>query len=221
MPRMNEARKLLRYSTKTPAVFAALLLLAGCASGPTGTSSTRGSQAKSVPTAGAVAPSDAQAQYDNAQTLMSVEDYDGAAQILESFVNRYPEYPAAATTLAIAWRKLGRSDEALAMLETTLASNDAFAPGWNEVGILHRESGRFGQSEAAYMKAVTVNPDYALAHLNLGILLDLYLGRNEQALEHYERYQSLQADEDKLVKGWIADISRRIQRNTQAAQAAL
>ncbi|MEL6870067.1 MAG: tetratricopeptide repeat protein [Pseudomonadota bacterium] len=164
-------------------------------------------------------PADVQTQYSNAQTLMSVEDYAGAVQILQPLVQQHQEYPGAATTLAIALRKLARADEALALLETTLVNHDSFAPGWNEVGILHREAGRFEQAEAAYMKAVTVNPDYALAHLNLGILLDLYLARHAQALEHYERYQSLLPDEDKLVKRWIADISRRIDRNTQAARA--
>ncbi|MEO0574589.1 MAG: tetratricopeptide repeat protein [Pseudomonadota bacterium] len=210
----------MRYSINKFIATITVVLLAGCASGPTTTSQggvPAGGNAKTVVSE---VPADVQAQYNNAQTLISVEDYDGASQILEPFVLQNPQYPAAATTLAIAWRKLGRSDDALAMLETMLVTHDAFAPGWNEVGILHREAGRFEQAESAYMKAVTVKPDYALAHLNLGILLDLYLARHQQALEHYERYQALQSDEDKMVKRWIADISRRIKRNTQAAQVA-
>ena len=166
------------------------------------------------------APAELARDYSDAQTLMSVEDYTGAAQILEPFTRYNPQYPAAAVTLAIAWRNLGRSEEALALLETTLVTHDAYAPGWNEVGILHREAGRFADAEAAYLKAVTVNPQYALAHFNLGILLDLYLGRHEQALTHYQRYQELAPDEDKQVEGWIADISRRIERATRAAQVA-
>lgn len=196
------------------------LFIAGCASGPKPASQGAATGSAGGVSAATAVPSELQTQYDNAQTLISVEDYAGAAQILEPFVLQNPQYPAAATTLAIAWRKLSRPDDALAILETTLVSHDAFAPGWNEVGILHREAGRFEQAESAYLKAVTVKPDYALAHLNLGILLDLYLARHQQALEHYERYQALQSDEDKMVKRWIADISRRIKRNTQAAQVA-
>lgn len=156
----------------------------------------------------------------NAQTLMSVEDYDGALQILEPLTRYNPQYPGAAVTMAVALRQLERKDDALALLETTLVSHDGYAPGWNEVGILHRESGRFADAEAAYLKAVTVNPDYGLAHYNLGILLDLYLGRHEQALAHYQRYQELTPDADKQVDRWIADISRRIERASRAAQVA-
>jgi tetratricopeptide (TPR) repeat protein len=189
-------------------------LLAGCAAGGGGTRT-----AAPVAQGAATEISDAVARrYSDAQTLMSVEDYAGAAEILEGVVAEGPQYPGAATTLAIAWRKLGRTDDALSLLDTTLAVHDAYAPGWNEVGILHREAGRFEEAEAAYLKAVTVKPDYALAHFNLGILLDLYLGRPEQALVHYQRYQELVPDEDKQVGRWIKDISRRIERAARVAQ---
>ncbi|MEM7611418.1 MAG: tetratricopeptide repeat protein [Pseudomonadota bacterium] len=213
----------MRYLTdnvlKPAALLAVVLGLAACAGGPTASAPTTPRTAEVAEAATEVAPA-VMRQYTDAQTLMSVEDYAGAAQILEPFVGQYPQFPAAATTLAIALRELGREDEALARLETMLVSHDGYAPGWNEVGILHRQAGRFADAEAAYLKAVTVKPDYALAHFNYGILLDLYLARPKQALEHYERYQSLAPDEDKDVKRWIADISRRIARATQAAQVA-
>ena len=193
------------------ATLAAVTVLAGCATGGGGTrTATPAAEGAATEISDAVAR-----RYADAQTLMSVEDYAGAAEILQSVVAEGPQYPGAATTLAIAWRRLDRSEDALALLETTLAAHDTYAPGWNEVGILHREAGRFGEAEAAYVKAVTVNPDYALAHFNLGILLDLYLGRHEQALVHYQRYQELVPDEDKQVARWIKDISRRIERAAQ------
>ncbi|MEL6301978.1 MAG: tetratricopeptide repeat protein [Pseudomonadota bacterium] len=192
--------------------------IAACASGPGPQqrdvrSDSGNSEAVEIPQAIA-------SDYANAQTLLSVEDYAGAVQILEPLAQSAPEYPAIATTLAIAWRQMERSDDALAMLQSTLAVHDGYAPGWNEVGILHREAGRFADAEAAYLKAVTVNPDYALAHFNLGILLDLYLAQHSRALEHYERYQALVPDEDKQVKRWIADISRRIERTARAASVS-
>ncbi|MEM8548847.1 MAG: tetratricopeptide repeat protein [Pseudomonadota bacterium] len=209
----------MRYSIKSLrgiSVVAALALLAGCAGGPGGGKSTErraDANAEVVPIA-----EETQREYNDALTLISVEDHAGAALILERFVAAHPEYPAAATMLAVCLRRLERTDDALALLQTTLAAHATHAPGWNELGILYRESGQFTESEAAYLKAVTADPDYPLAHFNFGILLDMYLARPEQALEHYERYQSLTPDEDKQVKRWIADISRRIQRDTQAAQ---
>lgn len=211
----------LRYLTDTflQRLFAVVLCgaIAACAGGPASQPDVRSgsSNAEAVEIPQAIAN-----DYANAQTLLSVEDYAGAVQILEPLAQSAPEYPAIATTLAIAWRQMERSDDALSMLQSTLAVHDGYAPGWNEVGILHREAGRFADAEAAYLKAVTVNPDYALAHFNFGILLDLYLAQHSRALEHYERYQSLVPDEDKQVKRWIADISRRIERTARAASVS-
>ena len=75
--------------------------------------------------------------------------------------------------------------------------------------MLLRKQGKFEEAESAYLKAVTVSPDYALAHYNLGVLNDLYLRRLDTALVHYERYQAL-SGEDKQVTRWIADLKRRI-----------
>lgn len=190
----------------------ALLTLAGCASGPTTP------KAVETPAQSVVIPDDVARQYNDAQTLLSVEDYAGAAIILESLTVAYPQYPAIGTSLAICHRMLEDDGKAQATLESTLVAHPDYPPALNEVGILHRKSGEFAEAEAAYLKAVTVNPDYALAHLNLGILLDLYLGRHQQALEHYERYQQLVPDEDKQVARWISDISRRLQRAAQVAR---
>lgn len=189
------------------------LIAAGCATAP-----------PAPPVAGEAASAEAlpaalRGQYDDALTLLSVDDNDGAAVLLSSVVDANPQYAEPATMLAIVYRRLGRSDDALALLEQTLAVHGEFAPAWNEVGILHREAGRFADAEAAYLKAVTVRPEYPLAHLNLGILYDLYMGRLDEALAHYERYQELSAAQDKQVGRWIADVSRRIQHTTQTAQA--
>ena len=69
------------------------------------------------------------------------------------------------------------------------------------------------------MKAVTVSPDYALAHYNLGVLNELYLQRLETALQHFETYQSL-VGEDKQVEKWISDLRRRVAADKQAANVA-
>ena len=69
------------------------------------------------------------------------------------------------------------------------------------------------------MKAVTVNPDYALAHYNLGVLNELYLQRLDVALEHFERYQELTGDDEQVEK-WIADLRRRVEASQRTANVA-
>ena len=77
----------------------------------------------------------------------------------------------------------------------------------------------FGTTMTAYLKAVTVSPDYALAHYNLGVLNELYLQRLDAALQHFEAYQAL-VGEDKQVAKWITDLRRRTAANQRTANVA-
>ena len=85
--------------------------------------------------------------------------------------------------------------------------------------MLLRRNGKFLEAEAAYLKAVTASPDYALAHYNLGVLNELYLQRLDSALQHFERYQEL-AGEDELVEKWISDLQRRVPASQSTANMA-
>jgi len=85
--------------------------------------------------------------------------------------------------------------------------------------MLLRRNGKFLEAEAAYLKAVTVNPDYALAHYNLGVLNELYLQRLDVALRHFETYQALAGD-DRQVEKWITDLRRRVAATQRTANAA-
>ena len=78
------------------------------------------------------------------------------------------------------------------------------------LAILKREAGDFAAAEDNYKKAISIWPWHPDSHKNLAILYDLYLGKSEQALAHYEAYQTLAGDSDKNIKSWIADLQRRL-----------
>lgn len=80
----------------------------------------------------------------------------------------------------------------------------------NHYAIFLREQWLINESEAIYRKALIHSPNNAMTHYNLGILLDLYQGRRQEALEHYQKYQVLAETPDKRVAGWIKDIQRQI-----------
>lgn len=82
-------------------------------------------------------------------------------------------------------------------------------------GIELRRQGKFQEALAAYRQALMLQPDYALAHLNLAILLDLYLAQPEEALSHYRRFQELSPTPDEQVAAWITELERRLQRSKQ------
>ncbi|MCC2638293.1 MAG: hypothetical protein K0Q68_2012 [Moraxellaceae bacterium] len=79
----------------------------------------------------------------------------------------------------------------------------------NLLGIALRQQGKFPDARAAYEAALVLDPGYARAHFNLGVLADLYLQDLPLALTHYERYQGLQSKPDPAVANWIVDLQKR------------
>ncbi|MEO1037186.1 MAG: tetratricopeptide repeat protein [Pseudomonadota bacterium] len=151
--------------------------------------------------------------YNRGVFLLETGDQTGAESAFKQFMARHPGYSGPHVNLAIIYQAQGRLDEAQTAIDTALSLNPGSAPALNQQGILHRKNGRFADAEAAYLKAVTVSPEYPLAHLNLGILNELYLGRLAEALESYQTYQALTPDEDPNVARWITDLTRRTARN--------
>jgi cellulose synthase operon protein C len=82
------------------------------------------------------------------------------------------------------------------------------ADAWNELGIVLRQGGKFGDARAAYAKALAANPRHAGAHRNLGVLLDIYFNEPAAALPEFISYKQL-SGEEKPVSGWIAELRAR------------
>jgi tetratricopeptide (TPR) repeat protein len=79
----------------------------------------------------------------------------------------------------------------------------------NAQGIAQRKQGKFADAESSYRRAIEADPNYAPAHLNLGILCDLYRGEAQEALLQFQQYVLL-TGENKRVDGWIADLRKRL-----------
>lgn len=86
----------------------------------------------------------------------------------------------------------------------------------NRLAILFRNEGQFEQALSHYNQALTSWPGFALGYLNRGILLDLYMGKKNDALLDYQQYQDLvsvsQGKADKKVRGWIIDLTRQLKQ---------
>ncbi len=87
----------------------------------------------------------------------------------------------------------------------------------NELGIALRKLGKFTEAEAAYQRAIAAEPNYAPAHLNLGVLYDLYLAEPQKALEQFERYIEI-AGENKQVAGWVMELTQARRRAGASGQ---
>jgi Flp pilus assembly protein TadD len=200
------------------ALLLAMLLFAGCGGtgaikNPAGTQETAGGESLQV------APPAAMTLFEQAVASMAAEDYMDAELRFQEFLLQYPDYPGAHVNLAIIHVTNDNDAAARGAIDAALALDPNHAAALNQKGMLLRRNGKFSEAEAAYMKAVTVSPDYALAHYNLGVLNELYLQRLDVALRNFETYQSL-VGEDKQVAMWIKDLTRRTAADRRTANVA-
>ncbi len=158
--------------------------------------------------------------YDRALAAMLGGDDTEAELELEHLILQHPDYPGPYVNLAIVYERSGRSEDAHEALARALAIDPAHAAANNQLGILRRTEGRFAEAETAYQRAIEGDPGYVRAYYNLGVLLDLYLKRPAEALEHYERYQNLQTEPDETVARWIIDLRRRVGATNTTASVA-
>ena len=146
------------------------------------------------------------------QAMQSVKagDIDKAIEQYKQILASDPTTPHAYTNLGLLYLHRQKSALAKQAFERAIIIDNQDAVAFNNLAIIQRQNGEFKKALFNYYKAINVKPDYANAHLNLGILLDLYLQDLPKALEQYETYQKLTGNRDKKVDKWIVDIKRRI-----------
>ena len=209
-------------NSRTTVFALAVLALAGCAGGGIAKSKAPVSEAQRAEAGDSLSPEippQALTLYEQAAASMAGGDFVDAELRFKEFLLQYPEYPGAHVNLAIIHANNENSAAARSALDAALALNPNHPAALNQLGMLLRRNGKFLEAEAAYLKAVTVSPDYALAHYNLGVLNELYLQRLDVALQHFETYQKL-VGEDKQVEKWIADLRRRVAASQRTANVA-
>ena len=192
--------------------FGVVLLLAGCAAtGPAGDVSEK-SAGKAAPTELPKVDPKLAAAYEAALTAMREGKTAQAETALQQLTKQNPTYSGPQTNLGILYFHQNKFDQAKAAFQESLKINPKNVVSLNHLGIISRNEGKFKEAYGYYENALQIDPDYAYAHLNFGILLELYMGKLPEALEHYKRYQQLVKEEDVEVKKWIVDLSRRIKK---------
>jgi len=148
--------------------------------------------------------------YESALVSMRAGDTLKAEKQFKKLASDYPQYSGPHNSLGILYFRDDKIDEAVIAFNDALKINPDSVVSLNYLGIISRGKGEFKQAQSYYEKALQADRDYAYAHLNYGILLELYMGKLPEALEHYKRYQALTKEEDKKVKGWIIELGRRV-----------
>lgn len=113
-----------------------------------------------------------------------------ALDLLRRSVAANPDSADFHSNLAIALGQLGRTDEAVAALDTAIRLRPDHAEAHNNRGVALDKLGRTDDAAAAFREAVRLKPDYADAHNNLAGVLRKQ-DRPDDALAHAERATKL------------------------------
>jgi Flp pilus assembly protein TadD len=163
---------------------------------------------KLIETEPAVSP-ESRAQDQQALAALRAGRYAEAERLLLAVTRREPRLAGPQANLGILYGRTGRPAQALESLREAVRLNPERAAYYNELGLISRREGKFDDARRYYAKALDLDPNYAYAHLNMGILYDLYLQDAEKAMQQYQRYQELTPSETGTVTKWIADLQQR------------
>ena len=131
----------------------------------------------------------------------------------EQVIMLNPSFKRAYTNLGLLQLQQGELEQAKKSFENAINQDKSDAIAYTHLAVIQRQQGEFAQAQQNYKKAIEIDANYAKAHLNYGILLDIYLQDLDQALRQYETYQQLLDQPDETVDKWIVDLKRRIESN--------
>jgi tetratricopeptide (TPR) repeat protein len=152
---------------------------------------------------------EAKAAFDAAMKSLNSGDESGAEAQFKVMMEKYPTLSGSAYNLAVMAKKKGNLKVAKEYLNTAIGRNGNNLNARSLRAQICREEGNFPDAEKEYLEIIKLWGGYLTAYKNLGILYDLYMGDSVKALPYYKKYQSLIAQPDKQVNGWIIDIERR------------
>lgn len=194
-------------------LLAALLALAGCATGEPKPETRADSGAAPAVELGESTKVDAdvRADFDKALALLQAGNIEPGMDLLTRVSERTPNSTAPYINLAIAQQDLGKFEAAEENLKKALAIAPEHPVANNEYGILYRRTGRFAEARKTYEAVLKKDAAFLPARRNLAILCDLYLKDYDCALENYEKYRDANRG-DQAVEIWIADVKARAGR---------
>jgi tetratricopeptide (TPR) repeat protein len=108
---------------------------------------------------------------DVAILLQKHEQLAAAAEVYRRVIEAAPEHPRALHYAGVLAHQQGRTDEAIALLEKSLALAPEQADGYSNLGIVLQAGGRLELAVAAYQRAIAIDPGHANAYSNLGVVL--------------------------------------------------
>ena len=133
-----------------------------------------------------------------------------AEPALRRKVAKNPDSIADHTNLGILLARTGRAVEATKTLSQVLRKQPDYCPALVQQAELQLNQYDIDAAEQSYRTCLAAEPDHPTALLNLGILLELYRGRLDDARHQYGLYLQTANPPRQEVANWITDLDRRL-----------
>jgi len=140
-------------------------------------------------------PGDLSACYSLGRLKQLENDHQGAIIIYKAMLDQQPTAGIVWNNLGVAYREIGKPDDAIASFRAAVKFAPQMAEAWNNLGVAQDELNLTEKALNSYRKSIEIQPGYASPHLNLGISLQkskLF----KEAEEHYKK--ALETQQRKL-----------------------
>jgi len=140
-------------------------------------------------------PPDLSACYNLGRLKQLENDHQGALIIYRLMLHQQPNIGQVWNNQGVAYRDLGKLDDAVASFRSAVRFAPEMAEAWNNLGVAQDELNLIDNAVNAYKKAIEIQPDYLSPHLNLGLALQKS-AQFKAAEEHYHQVLKIQPDNE-------------------------
>jgi len=148
-------------------------------------------------------------KYAYALQLMGAGNNDAALKMFNDISNLNNTLSGPYVNRGLIYIKLDDTVKAEEQFKEAITRNADNATALNQLGIILREKKDFEGARTQYEAALSVNENHMNAHLNLGILCDIYLQDKPCAMQHFNAYLELKG-EDEAVTNWVVDLKEQL-----------
>ena len=118
---------------------------------------------------------------------------------LEQRVANDPTDSKARYTLARKYHSRGELDRAIETYQAVLQTDTLNAEAQNDLGVAQQQRGKRTEAEAAFRRAIALDPFSFTAHLNLALLLRMMNRATEASQEFFQARQNARGEEEKRL----------------------
>lgn len=148
-------------------------------------------------------------QFIQAKRYLKTNDERGARNVLSSIIENDKRVSGPHVLLGDLELQAGELENAISHYEQALAVNSRNVNAYLKLAEARRQHGDYGIAQNVYAKALAVWPDFPEAHLNLGVLYDVYLNQPEKAQRHIEAFLFLVGGNDSQAHDYLVEIMSR------------